>query len=87
MSRISVEDCLKNVDNRFELILVASKRARQLAKGTVEPMVDAGDEKPTIVALREIAEGYVDVDILNQVEHHECMTNRLNLALSTGHGF
>ncbi len=87
MARITIEDCLKNVDNRFELILVASKRARQLAKGVVEPTVEADNDKPTVLALREIAEGHVTADILNQDDSHELMTSRLNLALSSGHGF
>ncbi len=87
MARITIEDCLKNVDNRFELILVASKRARQLAKGIVEPTVEAENDKPTVLALREIAEGNINADILNQNDHHEFMTNRLDLALSSGHGF
>ncbi len=87
MARITIEDCLKNVDNRFELILVASKRARQLAKGVVEPTVETDNDKPTVLALREIAEGNVTADILDQSDHHEFMTNRLDLALSSGHGF
>ena len=46
MARVTIEDCLDNVDNRFELILVASKRARQLAKGIAEPLVDVDNDKP-----------------------------------------
>lgn len=87
MARITIEDCLDKVDNRFELILVASKRARQLAKGVVEPTVEVENDKPTVLALREIAEGNVTADILNQVDHSDFMTNRLDLALSSGHGF
>ena len=61
MARITVEDCLSVVDNRFELVLMASKRARQLAKG-VEPLLDnsENDDKPTVMALREIAARKVD---------------------------
>jgi DNA-directed RNA polymerase subunit omega len=56
MARVTVEDCLDNVDNRFQLVLVASKRARQLAMG-MEPLVPWENDKPTVVALRELAEG------------------------------
>ncbi len=59
MARITVEDCLENVDNRFHLVLLASKRARQLEKG-VDPLLPWENDKPTVVALREIAEGLVD---------------------------
>ncbi len=58
MARVTVEDCLSKVDNRFELVLVASKRARQLANGK-EPLVPWENDKPTVVALREIAEDKV----------------------------
>ena len=64
MARVTVEDCLENVENRFELIMVSSKRARQLATGGKEPMVEWENDKPTVVALREIAEGHIDADIL-----------------------
>ena len=59
MARVTVEDCLENVDNRFELVMLASKRARQLVIQGAEPLVEAGSDKPTVVALREIAEGKV----------------------------
>ena len=65
MARITVEDCLENVDNRFQLVLVATKRARQLANG-VEPFIDWENDKPTVVALREIAEGHVSPAILDE---------------------
>ena len=65
MARITVEDCLKNVDNRFQLVLVATKRARQLASG-VTPFVDWENDKPTIVALREIAAGSIGPAILDE---------------------
>lgn len=87
MARITIEDCLDKVDNRFELILIASKRARQIAKGVVEPTVERDNDKPTVLALREVAAGNVTKDILSQADHHEFMTNRLDLALSSGHGF
>ena len=63
MARVTVEDCLDNVDNRFELVLTATKRARQIANGR-DPMVEWENDKPTVVALREIAEGLVTREIL-----------------------
>ena len=65
MARVTVEDCLENVDNRFQLVLVATKRARQLASGT-EPFVPWENDKPTIVALREIADGLITPAILDE---------------------
>lgn len=59
MARVTVEDCLDNVDNRFELVMVASKRARQLAIGGKDPKLEWENDKPTVMALREIAEGLV----------------------------
>jgi DNA-directed RNA polymerase subunit omega len=59
MARITVEDCLENIDNRFELVLTATKRARQIAHGA-EALVDEENDKPTVIALREIAEGLID---------------------------
>ena len=66
MARITVEDCLDHVANRFELVLVGSKRARQLAIGGKEPHVDWESDKPTVVALREIEQGLVDASILEE---------------------
>jgi DNA-directed RNA polymerase subunit omega len=66
MARVTVEDCLENVANRFELVMVASKRARQLATGGKDPMVQEESDKPTVIALREIAEGFVTPDILTR---------------------
>ena len=64
MARITVEDCLDNVDNRFELVMVSSKRARQLQLEGKDPMVSVDNDKPTVIALREIADGLVDAEIL-----------------------
>ena len=64
MARITVEDCLDNVDNRFELVMVSSKRARQLQIEGKDPLVTVDNDKPTVIALREIAEGLIDADIL-----------------------
>jgi DNA-directed RNA polymerase subunit omega len=67
MARITVEDCVASIPNKFQLVLVAAKRARQLANGA-EPMVDWENDKPTVVALREIAEGYITESILEERE-------------------
>ena len=67
MARITVEDCLGNVANRFELVLVAAKRARQLANGAATSLAWEND-KPTVLALREIADGLVGPDILNVID-------------------
>lgn len=64
MARVTVEDCLEHVANRFELVMVASKRARQMATGGKDPMVQEESDKPTVIALREIAEGHITPDIL-----------------------
>lgn len=65
MARVTVEDCLEHVANRFELVMVSSKRARQLAVEGKEPKVPWENDKPTVVALREIAEGHIDASILD----------------------
>lgn len=65
MARITVEDCLEHVDNRFELVMVAAKRARQLALGA-DSLVPWENDKVTVVALREIASGQVTADILKE---------------------
>ena len=72
MARITVEDCLSVIDNRFELVLMASKRARQLAKG-VEPTLDntENQDKPTVMALREIAARRIDQKLIDDVEKAE----------------
>jgi DNA-directed RNA polymerase, omega subunit len=65
MARITVEDCLDKVDNRFQLVMISSKRARQLQTGGKDALVSEDNDKPTVIALREIAEGLVDFSILN----------------------
>jgi len=67
MARITVEDCLGNIDNLFELVLVSAKRARRLANGA-EAMVPWENDKPTVVALREVAEGLVGREILEEMD-------------------
>ena len=70
MARITVEDCMGNLDNRFDLVLIAAKRARQLSNG-VDPLLPWENDKPTVVALREIADGLITRDILTQEEETE----------------
>jgi len=72
MARITVEDCLQVVDNRFELVMMAAKRARQLANG-VEPQIDNSEanDKPTVLALREIAARRIDNTYIEAVEKSE----------------
>ena len=65
MARVTVEDCLENVSNRFELVLIASKRARQLSRGS-DPLVPTEGDKVTVIALREIAAGLIDKSILEE---------------------
>lgn len=68
MARITVEDCLDHVDNRFELVMVSSKRARQLALGSKEPLLPWENDKPTVMALREIEQGLITASILTEKE-------------------
>ncbi len=70
MARTTVEDCLENVDNRFQLVLVAAKRAREIAMGA-DPMVELDNDKPTVLALREVAAGLVDASILEKEDKPE----------------
>lgn len=72
MARVTVEDCLDNVDNRFQLVLVATKRARQISLGS-EPYVEEENDKPTVLALREIAEGHVTREILDEPEQADVL--------------
>lgn len=67
MARVTVEDCLDYVDNRFELVLLASRRARQIAQGK-EALVPLENDKPTVVALREIAEGKITNAVMDAAE-------------------
>ena len=72
MARITVEGCLDKVHSRFELILLASGRARQLSTTSREPLVEWEDDKPTIVALREIEEGLINNEILEKLLKKIC---------------
>lgn len=81
MARITVEDCLDHVDNRFDLVLLATKRARQLAAG-VDPLVPWENDKPTVVALREIAEGLITDQVIEEQEQSsESTEDELLIAL------
>lgn len=67
MARVTVDDCLKNAKNRFDLVLLAAKRSRQLSSGEAEPTLDWENDKSTVVALREIAAGtFTESDLIRQ---------------------
>ncbi|MGE0386782.1 MAG: DNA-directed RNA polymerase subunit omega [Gammaproteobacteria bacterium] len=70
MARLTVEDCMPYVDNRFDLVLLAAKRARQIALGS-RPLVDEEGDKPTVIALREIAAGLMNPQVLSAIEVRE----------------
>ncbi len=80
MARVTVEDCLPAVGNRFDLVLVASRRARQIAMGA-HPLVDPENDKPTVVALREIAAGLMNVVILDEIDAKERAAEEFELAV------
>ncbi|SES62963.1 DNA-directed RNA polymerase subunit omega [Thorsellia anophelis] len=65
MARVTVQDAVEQVGNRFDLILVASRRARQLQTGGKDPLVPAENDKPTVIALREIEKGLINNSILD----------------------
>jgi DNA-directed RNA polymerase subunit omega len=67
MARITVDDCLKNIPNRFEMSLAATYRARQITNGS-QPMLEANRDKPTVIALRELAAGRYGAEILNKAQ-------------------
>ncbi|ESP92727.1 MULTISPECIES: DNA-directed RNA polymerase subunit omega [Pseudoalteromonas] len=71
MARVTVEDAVDKIGNRFDLILVAARRARQISVGGKDPMVDAENDKPTVIALREIEEGLVTTDSLDLIDREE----------------
>ncbi len=70
MARLTVEDCLKHIDNRYDLVLLASKRARQIAMGA-DPLVPEDNDKPTVVALREIADELVTPDNIDKINQFD----------------
>ena len=79
MARITVEGCLDKVQSRFELILLASGRARQLSTTSREPLVEWEDDKPTIVALREIEEGLINNEILEKTLEEDMLLDEFSL--------
>ncbi|GAA3903009.1 DNA-directed RNA polymerase subunit omega [Halomonas cibimaris] len=66
MARVTVEDCLDNVENRFQLVMISSQRSRQLARGSRDALLPWENDKPTVMALREIAAGLVDRSVLDE---------------------
>jgi DNA-directed RNA polymerase subunit omega len=79
MARITVEDCLPFVENRFELVVTASRRARQIARGA-QALVSEDGDKPTVVALREIAAGMMNVEILDELDAKQRAAEEFELA-------
>lgn len=71
MARVTVQDAVDKIGNRFDLILVAARRARQLAVEGKEPMVDVENDKPTVVALREIEKGLITNSVLDEQERRD----------------
>ena len=66
MARLTIEDCLENIDNRYDLVILAAKRARQLTFGA-DPLIEESKDKPTVIALREIAAGLITQDNINEI--------------------
>ena len=83
MARITVEDCLDNVENRFELVMLATRRARQMRRYGVDPLIPEENDKPTVIALREIAEGLISHEMLDA---QEASTEDEELEVSFGIG-
>ncbi len=79
MARLTVEDCLPFIDNRFDLVLAAARRARQLSMGAPS-LVEEEDDKPTVVALREIAAGVMNAEVLDEIEAKERAAEEFELA-------
>lgn len=78
MARITVEDCLEKIPSRFDLILMATKRARQLATTSREPLVEWDNDKPTLVALREIEEGLIDKETLDRTLEEDLLLDEFS---------
>ena len=78
MARITVEDCLEKIPSRFDLILMASKRARQLSTTSRDPLVEWDNDKPTLVALREIEEGLLDQKTLEQTLEEDVLLDEFS---------
>ncbi len=90
MARITVEDCLENVDNRFELVLTATRRARQLAQDGARALIEVKNDKPTVTALREIAEGLIDEEVMDNQDQlimsHREQTMQVTASYGLGDG-
>ena len=71
MARVTVEDAVEKVGNRFDLVLIASRRARQIATGGKDPLVDPENDKPTVIALREIEAGLITTEVMDRSDKHE----------------
>tara|TARA_Y100000589_G_scaffold93360_1_gene88238 strand:- start:837 stop:1079 length:243 start_codon:yes stop_codon:yes gene_type:complete len=78
MARITVEDCLEQVESRFDLVLKAAERARDLISTSAEPLVEPENDKPTIIALREIAEGVLDEDYVSPSDTDEVFLDNVD---------
>ncbi len=83
MARITVEDCIEKVSNRFELVLLATKRARQITRGST-PLVEVDNDKPTVIALREMAAGKIDPDALNKAVEETLEEEDMGLGKAVG---
>ena len=83
MARITVEDCIDKVGNRFELVLLATRRARQITRGAT-PLVEIENDKPTVIALREIAAGKIDLAILDEITQKTAEAERVGLGEPAG---
>jgi DNA-directed RNA polymerase subunit omega len=79
MARITVEDCLVQIPSRFDLILMASKRARQLSTTSRDPLVEWDNDKPTLVALREIEEGHIDKETLEKTLEEDLLLDEFSV--------
>ncbi len=79
MARLTVEDCLPFIENRFDLVLAAARRARQLSMGG-QPLVEEDDDKPTVISLREIAAGVMNAEVLDEIEAKERAAEEFELA-------
>ena len=83
MARITVEDCLEKIPSRFDLILMASKRARQLSTTSRDPMVEWDNDKPTLVALREIEEGLLDLETLDKTLEEDLLLDEFSVSTNS----
>ncbi len=71
MARVTVEDAVDKIGNRFDLVLIASRRARQIATGGKDPLVELENDKPTVLALREIEKGLITTEVMDDTDRHE----------------